>query len=107
MSPVMVRILAVVGIIISFVFMGLLYGYNEQLYASLNAHCDISGERVHHCPGQRQCRRLFQPAGRCQLGPASRPARAVYTVAQRRLHPQPADPTPHWETPQRNAGQWF
>ncbi len=46
MNPVMVRIMAVVGIIIGFVFMGLLYGYNEQLYASLSPHCDINSERV-------------------------------------------------------------
>ena len=46
MNPVMIRIMAVVGIIIGFVFMGLLYGYNEQLYASLSAHCDIASERV-------------------------------------------------------------
>ena len=46
MNPVMIRIMAVVGIIIGFVFMGLLYGYNEQLYASLSAHCDINSERV-------------------------------------------------------------
>ena len=38
MNPVMTRIMAVVGIIIGFVFMGLLYGYNEQLYSSLSAH---------------------------------------------------------------------
>ena len=46
MNPVMIRIMAVVGIIIGFVFMGLLYGYNEQLYASLSDHCDINSERV-------------------------------------------------------------
>ena len=46
MQGVMTRILAVVAIIISFVFMGLLYGFNEQLYASLNAHCEFGGERV-------------------------------------------------------------
>ena len=46
MNPVMIRIMAVVGIIIGFVFMGLLYGYNEQLYASLSDHCDIDSERV-------------------------------------------------------------
>lgn len=46
MSGVMTRILAVVSIIISFVFMSLLYGYNEQLYAALQAHCEVGGERV-------------------------------------------------------------
>ena len=46
MNPVMIRIMAVVGIIIGFVFMGLLYGYNEQLYASLSPHCNINSERV-------------------------------------------------------------
>ena len=46
MNPVMIRIMAVVGIIIGFVFMGLLYGYNEQLYASLSNHCEINSERV-------------------------------------------------------------
>ena len=46
MQGVMTRILAIVAIIISFVFMGLLYGFNEQLYASLNAHCEFGGERV-------------------------------------------------------------
>ena len=46
MNPVMIRIMAVVGIIIGFVFMGLLYGYNEQLYASLSDHCNINSERV-------------------------------------------------------------
>ena len=46
MNPVMIRIMAVVGIIIGFVFMGLLYGYNEQLYASLSPHCNIDSERV-------------------------------------------------------------
>lgn len=46
MNPVIVRIMAVVGIIIGFVFMGLLYGYNEQLYASLSPHCNINSERV-------------------------------------------------------------
>ena len=46
MNPVMIRIMAVVGIIIGFVFMGLLYGYNEQLYASLSNHCNINSERV-------------------------------------------------------------
>lgn len=33
MSGVMTRMLAVVSIIISFVFMSLLYGYNEQWHA--------------------------------------------------------------------------
>lgn len=46
MSGVMTRILAVVSIIISFVLMSLLYGYNEQLYAALQAHCEVGGERV-------------------------------------------------------------
>lgn len=46
MSGVMTRILAVVSIIISFVSMSLLYGYNEQLYATLQAHCEVGGERV-------------------------------------------------------------
>ena len=46
MNPVMIRIMAVVGIIIGFVFMGLLYGYNEQLYAALSPHCNINSERV-------------------------------------------------------------
>ena len=46
MNPVMTRIMAVVGIIIGFVFMGLLYGYNEQLYAALSNHCNINSERV-------------------------------------------------------------